>query len=113
MSRNRNAFASGIWIGTALAHAALCSALPLSWRTVAALCIAGLIPGLLLVAWLLGPPVDRLAVAEHGLYAVGAGYTLLVCGALFASYLPGGLQQIELLTLFDGLTILFFALWWR
>jgi hypothetical protein len=113
MNRYRNAFAGGLLGLATLAHVVLFSALPLSWRTVAALCIAGFIPGVLLVEWLLGQYDDTLAVDEHLLYAIGAGYAILVCGTLFASYLPGGLSQAEMLAIFDGLIVVFFGLWWR
>jgi len=95
------------------AHLVLFSALPFGWRTLAALCITGLIPGILLVEWALhqyGLLFDRL---ERALLAIGAGYTILICTTLFASYVPGGLGQGWLLALFDGLTVLLVGLGWR
>ena len=56
---------------------------------------------------------DAFSLAERVLYAIGAGYTILVCGTLFVSYLPGGLSQVELLVIFDGLSVVFFGLCWR
>lgn len=95
------------------AHLVLFSPLPLLWRTIAALSIAGLIPGLLLAEWLLPPRALQFDRLERVLLAIGAGYTILICATLFASYIPGGLAKGWLLILFDGLTVVFCGLWWR
>lgn len=112
MNRSRNALAIGLLGLMLLAHLILFSTLPLTWRTIAALWIAGFMPGVLLVEWLIGRQVAALSIAERGLYAMDAGYAILVCTTLLASYLPGGLNQTQMLVIFDSLTVLLFGLWW-
>ncbi|MCX6048414.1 MAG: hypothetical protein NT075_25200 [Chloroflexi bacterium] len=111
MNRSRNVCAAGLLALLLLAHVILFSALPLTWRTFAALWIAAFSPGILVVEWLIGRP-DAGAIAARGLYALGAGYAILVGATLLASYLPGGLNQTEMLLIFDGLTVVLFGLWW-
>ena len=69
-----------------LANIALFLGLPLTWQATAALILAGLLPGLLFVEWLLGGSRRALPEPwERSLYAVGAGYGTMVVVLLLLS----------------------------
>jgi hypothetical protein len=95
----------------AAAHVAIFSEAPLLVRALAALTIAGFIPGALLTALLsaagLHSPIERL------LLSIGAAFTVITLGMLCLSYLPGGVEHWQALLLFDALTILLFVILWR
>src|SRR5215212_6355496 len=101
-------------IMTLVAHLALFLPLPLVVQAVAALIVAGLLPGALLVEAVVGQseaPPDR---AERLLYAIGAGYAVMVFGMLAVSYLPGPVTLWQTLLTFDLATTLLAAIvWWR
>lgn len=80
-----------------LAHVVLLSDFPLLWQAVAALLLAGWLPGMLLVEWLLGKGTRW----ERALYSIGASYTIMVVVMLFVSYLPGPVLRWQTFMAFD------------
>ncbi|MCC6455241.1 MAG: glycosyltransferase family 39 protein [Caldilineaceae bacterium] len=94
-------------LATALvAHALIFAPLPLSWRAGAALILTGLLPGLLLVEWLVGSRAEApLDAWERTLYSVGAGTSILVVGMLLLSYLPGPIVRWQTFALFDTILL--------
>jgi 4-amino-4-deoxy-L-arabinose transferase-like glycosyltransferase len=93
----------------AIANVVLWLDMPELLQAGAALSIAVLVPGALLVAWwaqgLEAPPEKW----EQFLYAVGAGFGLLIAMLLFLSYLPGGLARVHVLLAFDLLVAFLLA----
>lgn len=80
-----------------VANGVLFLSVPLEVCSLAALIICGLVPGALLVEWLLvqsDAPPDPI---EHVVYALGAGFALMVVGMLLLSYLPGKLERTQIL----------------
>ena len=76
-----------------------------SWAAVG---LAILLPGLLLVELLIGPRSDA-GLGERFAYGVGAGLALLVLLMLALSYLPGGLSFTLVAASFNALTIALLA----
>lgn len=94
------------------AHLVLLSSLPLTIRTLAAILIAGFVPGTLLVALLLGAGNSVRSHSERLLFGLGAGYAVWSWVLYPLSYLPGGLDRGPLLGAFDSITLLLAALLW-
>lgn len=90
-------------------HIAIFSNLPLIWRTVTVLILTGLLPGLLLVDWIVGHIDQTLSFPERLLYSFGAGYACMVLVMLGLSYLPGGIARWHTFLAFDLLLV---ALLW-
>jgi 4-amino-4-deoxy-L-arabinose transferase-like glycosyltransferase len=82
--------------------------LPNALQSWAALVLAVVLPGQLLVARLFAR--GRLDVGEHFVYGVAAGITLFVLTLLALSYLPGGLSFAHVLVAFNVLTLLLLAM---
>lgn len=89
----------------ALAHLLLFLDLPLIIGGAAALTLAALLPGILLVELMIGRPFRRPSPLEHVLYCVGAGYSIMVVVMLVVSYLPGGLERWQTLLAFDAVIL--------
>jgi hypothetical protein len=105
------------------AHGLLWLDLPLLIKSASALVLAGLLPGLLLVELLVGNPTagawannlrSSPNLGEGLLYAIGAGYGVIVLVMLVLSYLPGPVQPWMTYIAFDAvLAILFVLVWLR
>ncbi|HXF63421.1 MAG TPA: glycosyltransferase family 39 protein, partial [Caldilineaceae bacterium] len=93
-----------------LAQAVILAGAPHLVQASAVLVWAGLVPGWLLMAALVGRSVAPPGWAEAAVYAVGAGYGCLVGMLLLASYLPGPLSPWHLYVAVNGL-IAALALW--
>ena len=94
-----------------LANIALFLELPLTWQAAAVLVLAGLLPGILFVEWLLGGSRRALPEPwERSLYAVGAGFGIMVVVLLLLSYLPGPLEEWHTLLAFDLILVILMAL---
>ncbi|HYN89388.1 MAG TPA: glycosyltransferase family 39 protein [Ardenticatenaceae bacterium] len=89
------------------ANLTLLSPAPLALRAVAALVVAALLPGALLVEWLVGRSEAPPGRWERSLYSIGAGYAVMILAMLALSYLPGGLARWQTLLAFN---LLLFAL---
>jgi hypothetical protein len=99
---------------TALAaHGVLFWAPGLVAQSVAALVLAGLAPGILIVDLLIGDGEAPPTPAEALLYGLGVGYGVIVVVMLALSYLPGGIDRWLALAVFDGLLIACTGLLWR
>ncbi|RIK25510.1 MAG: hypothetical protein DCC55_40555, partial [Chloroflexi bacterium] len=85
----------------ALANAVLLAPTPLLLRTGAALLLAGLLPGALLVELLVGRCKAPPTLGERVVYSVGLGYTSMVTILLALSYLPGGVTPWQTLLACD------------
>ena len=89
-----------------LSHLVIFMQAPLLWQTGAVLLLAGLLPGALLVEWLVGggdaPPTE----AERILYSSGAGYAIMVVVMLLVSYLPGPVARWQTFVAFDLVLLL-------
>ena len=72
-----------------LSHLVIFMQAPLLWQTGAVLLLAALLPGALLVEWLLGGGKAPPTGAERILYSSGAGIAIMVVVMLLVSYLPG------------------------
>src|SRR5688572_6209949 len=101
------------WPAAALAALVICDLIllmPLSTylRSWAALGLAILLPGLLLVNLLLGPRTDA-GIGERFVYGMGAGLGLLVTLMLALSYWPGGLSFPQVAVSFNVLALLLLA----
>jgi len=97
-----------------IAHAILLVDLPLVLQALAVLLLTGLLPGLLVVELLIGQSLAPPSSGERLLYAVGAGYAVIVFVMLGVSYLPGGIARWQTLLVFDLLLIiLVFFVWLR
>ena len=97
-----------IWalLAAVILHGLVLAPLPLTVRGLAALLLTGLIPGALLVEWLVGgdaaAPLDAW---ERSLYSVGAGVCVVVVTMLGLSYLPGPILAWQTLAAFDALIL--------
>jgi len=83
---------------------------PQSW---AALGLAVIIPGLLLMRLLIGNRIDAPLLGERFVYGVGLGFALMVVLGLGLSYLPGGLSFGQVLLTFDGVTVVLALAHWQ
>jgi 4-amino-4-deoxy-L-arabinose transferase-like glycosyltransferase len=91
-----------VLLAALIAHALILAPLPLIWRAGAALVLTGLLPGLLLVEWLVGNRAESpLDAWEKTLYSIGAGTSVLVVTMLLLSYLPGPLLRWQTFVAFD------------
>ncbi|RIK53082.1 MAG: hypothetical protein DCC57_08895, partial [Chloroflexi bacterium] len=104
--------------GALAAHGLLWPALPLAVplivQSATALLITGLLPGWLLVEWLVGGRAAApLGLGERSVYSLGAGASVTVVGMLLLSYLPGPLLPWQVLAAFDGLALALALLVWR
>ena len=91
-----------VLLAALIAHAFILAPLPLIWRAGAALVLTGLLPGLLLVEWLVGDRAESpLDAWEKTLYSIGAGTSVLVVTMLLLSYLPGPLLRWQTFAAFD------------
>jgi hypothetical protein len=79
-------------------------AIPYLIRAIAAYLLTAVIPGILLVEVLLGR--EEISAWEKALYGVGVGYGTMVIGTLLLSYLPGGIEQWQMLAFYGGLIVL-------
>lgn len=95
------------------AHGVLLWAPGLVAQSGAALVLAGLLPGILLVELLVGRSEAPPTSAERFLYGVGVGYGVVVVVMLLLSYLPGGVGRWLALAVFDGLLLVCALLLWR
>lgn len=100
----------GIALVVLLAHLILLTDFPLLWQAVAALLLAGGLPGLLFIEWLLGASLTR---EERTLYSIGAGYSLMVVVMLLLSYLPGPVSRWQTFVAFDVVLVLLSLLCYR
>lgn len=96
-----------------LMHLALLGQLPQSVQAIGILLLAGFIPGLLWVDWLVGRSSTPPTLVEYLLYAIGIGYSNLVVLMLAVHYLPGPVATWQTLLVFDGVTVLLWLLLWR
>lgn len=89
-----------------VAHALIFMPLPLLVRAAAALALTGLLPGMLLVEWLVGgrtgAPLDHW---ERTLYSIGAGASIIVITMLLLSYLPGPIVRWQSFVAFDAILL--------
>ncbi len=91
-----------VLLAALIAHAFILAPLPLIWRAGAALVLTGLLPGLLLVEWLVGDRAESpLDAWEKTLYSIGAGTSVLAVTMLLLSYLPGPLLRWQTFAAFD------------
>lgn len=103
-----------ILVLAAMAHIALFLPLPLVVQTLAALVLTGLLPGWLLVEWLVGQSEAPPILGERVLYAIAAAYGVIVVVMLGVSYLPGPVARWQSYLAFDlVLLILLVFTWWR
>lgn len=100
-----------LWIAglvTLLANTVILIA-PAPWPVTLAALALGLLPGTLLVAALFARPEDAVRGLrdgmERGVYALGAGYVLLVLTMLALSALPGPQTTVGMLAAFDALIV--------
>ena len=84
-----------------IAHLLLFAPAPLIGQAVAVLVLTGLLPGLLLVELLVGQSEAPPSLGERILYAIGAGYALMVLVMLGVSYLPGPVASWQVYLAFD------------
>jgi hypothetical protein len=96
------------------AHLLLWSEQPLLLPAIAALVLAGLLPGALLVEALFAHSSSPPNLAERTLYAIASGYGVMVMVMLLVSYLPGGVSRWQTLLAFDlTLLLLLCVVWWQ
>ncbi len=89
----------------AIAHLVLWLPAPLAVRAIAALTIAGGIPGYLWVMAWVGQQPAAPRGWERWIFVMGSAYGLMILGMLALSYLPGGVSQWQSLGAFDGLSL--------
>ncbi len=104
-----------LWVGAAAAAAHLLILLPLHMvvQAAAVLLLGGLLPGLLLVEAVTGRTDAPPTLWERALFAVAAGYGVMVIVMLGLSYLPGTLNPWQTLLAFDVVLLLLLAIVWR
>ena len=105
MSFRRVRFSAVIALVAGL-HGLLLLPLPLLVQTVAALLLAGFLPGALLVEWLVGRSAAPPDGWERVLYSVGVGYGIITVILLGLSYLPGGLAAWQVYLVVDVLLLI-------
>lgn len=92
-----------------LAHIALLAPLPILAQSIAALVLAGLVPGLLLVEAVIGRAGDAAPGPwERAVYSIAAGIGVMVLAMLLVSYLPGPVARWQTIAAFD---VVLLALW--
>lgn len=96
------------------AHLSLWLNLPHLVQAIAALSLAGFVPGALLVAVLLPATAAGPDWWERALYSVAAALAVMVVGMLLVSYLPGAVTATQILVAFDAMAVTL-AVWlvWR
>ncbi len=110
----KNRWILGALTTGALAHILLLAPMPLLVQALAALVIAGFLPGALLIEALVGQSKSRPDLLERILYSTGAAFAVMVMVMLLLSYLPGGPTQMTTLLAFDTVTVVLLAwVWWR
>ncbi len=88
-----------------IAHFFLWLPVPLGVRAIAALAIAGGIPGYLwIMAWVGQQPAAPKGW-ERWILGIGSAYSLMILVMLALSYWPGGVSQWQGLAVFDGLSL--------
>jgi hypothetical protein len=104
-----------VLVTAVIAHALIVAPLPLLLRTGAVLILTGLLPGLLLVEWLVGGRADSpLDIWERTLYSIGAGTGIIVVTMLLLSYVPGPILRWQTFLAFDAiLLVLITGVAWR
>ena len=106
LRRLTTGFSAWALAAAAVLHGVVFAPLPLVVRGLAALLLTGLIPGGLLVEWLVGGREDALLDAwERGLYSVGAGVSVIVVTMLALSYLPGPILAWQTFAAFDAIIV--------
>lgn len=103
-----------VLITALVAHALILAPLPLIVRAWAVLVLTGLLPGLLLVEWLVGGRSDEqgrvpLDLWERTLYSMGAGASIIVITLLLLAYLPGPIVRWQTFAAFDAILLLLAA----
>lgn len=94
-----------------LAHLLLIiGATPLILQSLAALALTVFIPGALLITWYLGDSETPPATLEWSVYAIGAGYGVLVVTMLALSYVPGALYAWHVAFAFDAISVVLLIL---
>ncbi|CAN5547453.1 hypothetical protein BH10CHL1_BH10CHL1_46320 [soil metagenome] len=96
-----------------VAQLALFLPLPLVAQTIMVLLLTGLLPGWLLVEWLVGQSEAPPDWGEQLLYAIGAGYGIMVLGMLGVSYWPGPVARWQTLLAFDAVLAILAGLIWQ
>lgn len=103
----------GVVLAAVVAHLCIWVGQPLLLAAGAVLVLTGLLPGLLLVDMLSARSTAPPMLAERILYAIAAGYGIIVVTMLLVSYLPGGVNAWQTLLAFDGLLLLLAGVvWW-
>lgn len=103
----------GLIVATVVGNLLLFLPAPSQVQSWAALGVAIVIPGLLLMRLLIGNRVDAPLLGERFTYGVGLGFVLMVLLSLGLSYLPGGLAFAQLLLAFDAIIVLLTFAYWR
>lgn len=106
LSMNRYMSLFFIIVLAILCHLVIFMQAPLLWQTGAVLLLTGLLPGILLVEWLVGQGESAPTPAEHLLYSSGAGIAIMVTVMLFVSYLPGPIVRWQTFAAFDFVLLL-------
>ena len=92
-------------VALALCDALLLLPLPNGVKSWAAVGLTVVLPGMLLVNWLISPRA-RIAFGDRFALGMGAGFGLLVTLMLALSYLPGGLNFTQVVVSFNVLVLL-------
>jgi hypothetical protein len=96
-----------------IAHLILFTHLPLVVQAVAVLVLTGLLPGALLVEWLVGQSEAPPPLGERMLYSIGAGYAIMMLVMLGISYLPGPVAPWQIYLAFDLTLMTLVVIVWR
>ncbi len=94
------------------AHLLILLPLNMIVQAAAMLLLAGLLPGLLLVEAVVGRSAAPPGPWERTLYAVAAGFGVIVVTMLGLSYLPGTLSRWQTLVAFDTVLVVLLAIVW-
>ncbi len=98
-------FLAGTILAAALTNGILLLDLPHMIQAIAVYVLAGLLPGLLLVDALVGQSEAAPTLWERILYAIGAGYGVMVMVMTGLSFLPGPLTEWQTLLAFDAIIL--------